>query len=149
MIDALTLCVLAAFALDLVLGDPRWLPHPVRLFGLAARGLEVAFTALLGRTYLAGVLFTATIVGGTCWGTWALLRFAATVDPRLGLGLTLYLLFTSFAARDLDRHATRVRRALEQGDLVAARRQLSMIVGRDTISLDGGEIVRGAVESVA
>jgi len=149
MIDLLTKCIVAAVAIDLLLGDPRWMPHPVRLMGLAAQGLEIVFTSLLGRTYFSGILFTVVIVGGTAWGSWALLRFATGVDPRLGMALTIYFLFTSFAARDLDRHATRVRRTLEQGDLVAARRQLSMIVGRDTLTLDSGEIIRGAVESVA
>src|SRR5258708_4868306 len=149
MIDPTTACIIGAFVLDLALGDPGWLPHPVRLMGLAARGLEVVFTALLGRTHLAGILFTAAIVGGTYGAIWALLRFVTPLDLRLGIAATIYLLFTSFAARDLDRHATRVRRTLEKGDLMAARRQLSMIVGRDTAALDGGEIVRGAVESVA
>ncbi len=149
MIDLLTRCILAALALDLVLGDPRWLPHPVRLMGLAARGLEIVFTTLLGRNYASGFLFTAVIVGGTAWGTWALLRCAEGVDPRLSVALTTYLLFTSFAARDLDRHATRVRRMLEQGDLPGAREHLSRIVGRETAALDGREVVRGAVESVA
>lgn len=149
MIDPLTWCILAAFALDLVLGDPRWLPHPVRLFGLASRGLEALFTALLGRNHFAGVLFTLAIVGSAYWGTWILIRFASGYDEKIGFAVTIYLLFTSFAARDLDRHATRVGRALEQGDLPGARRNLSMIVGRDTAELDERETVRGAVESVA
>jgi len=149
MIDLLTLRIVAAVAIDLLLGDPRWLPHPVRLMGLAAKGLEAAFTTVLGRTYLSGILFSIVIVGGTAWGSWALLRFATGIDPRMGTALTIYFLFTSFAARDLDRHATRVRRTLEAGDLVSARRDLSMIVGRDTLALDRGEIIRGAVESVA
>lgn len=149
MIDPLTGCILAAFALDLVLGDPRWLPHPVRLFGLAARGLESLLTALLGRNRIAGALFTLAIVGGAYWGSWALVRLSAARDERLGFAVSIYLLYTAFAARDLDRHATRVGRALEEEDLPGARRHLSMIVGRDTAGLDEREVVRGAVESVA
>lgn len=149
MIDPVTASILAAFALDLALGDPRWLPHPVRLIGLVARGLEAAFAGVLGRNRFSGALFTLAIVGGAAAGTWALIRAAAGVDPRLGVAASTYLLFTSFAARDLDRHATRVGRALDQGDLPLARERLSMIVGRDTAALEEREIVRGTVESVA
>src|SRR5205085_1908354 len=61
---------------------------------------------------------------------------------------TIYLLYTSFAARDLDRHASRVHAALKDGHLEEARRRLSLIVGRDTAALQEREIVRAAVESV-
>jgi len=149
MTDPLLPCLLIAYVLDLLLGDPRWLPHPVRLIGLAARVLESLVTAVLGRTRLSGSLFTLLIVGGTLWGTRGLLRAAGAVHPDLGPLLTVYLLFTSFAARDLDRHATRVGEALERGDLADARTKLSMIVGRDTAPLDERGMVRGAVESVA
>jgi len=135
--------------LDLVLGDPRWIPHPVRLIGWTAGLLERAFTAVLGRTYLAGLLFTIVIVGGVYGGAWGWLRFAASIDPWLGWSSSAVLLYTCFAARDLDRHATRVRRALEREDLQGAQQQLSMIVGRYTAALGEREIVRAAVESVA
>src|SRR5205085_5360777 len=62
---------------------------------------------------------------------------------------TIYLMYTSFAARDLDRHASRVHAALKDGPLEEARRRLSRIVGRDTAALQEREIVRAAVESVA
>jgi adenosylcobinamide-phosphate synthase len=149
MSDPVAPCVLAAYVLDLLLGDPRWLPHPVRLIGLAARALEAVLTRILGRTRFAGLLFTVLIVGCAAWGTWALIRSAAGAQPWLGFAVTTYLLFTSFAARDLDAHATRIAKALEGGDLPAAREKLSLIVGRDTAALDESEVVRGAVESVA
>lgn len=149
MTDPLIPCLLAAVVLDLLLGDPRWLPHPVRLIGLLARGLEAALTWTLGRNRFSGLLFTLLIVGGSGAASWGLIHLASHVHPSLGFAATIYLLFTSLAARDLDRHATRVRRALERGDLADARAKLSMIVGRDTGALDEREVVRGAVECVA
>ncbi|HEV3025727.1 MAG TPA: adenosylcobinamide-phosphate synthase CbiB [Pirellulales bacterium] len=142
-------CLPAAFALDLALGDPRWLPHPVRLIGLAATYLERLFVYCLGRTYLAGLLFTTVIVAGT-WAVAASLVVAATAwDWRAGLAAQALLLYTTLAARDLDVESGRVYRALADRDLVAARGALSMIVGRDTQLLNEAEVVRAAVETVA
>lgn len=148
MTDPLIPCLVAAYALDLLLGDPRWLPHPVRLIGLAARLFESVLTSIFGRTRFAGLLFAAIIVGGSFWVTWALVRAATQANPWAGFALTTYLLFTSFAARDLHAHASRIAKALDRGDLPAAREKLSMIVGRDTDSLDERQVVRAALESV-
>lgn len=149
MKDELVWCVLGAFVLDLLLGDPRWFPHPVRLMGWSAVGLEWLFTRVLGRNRFSGILFTILIVGGFYALAWALLRAADRFDHRLALGLSTFLLYTCFAARDLDIESTRVFRDLERGDLEASRKSLSMIVGRETSRLDEPEITRAAVETVA
>ncbi|HWB12085.1 MAG TPA: adenosylcobinamide-phosphate synthase CbiB [Pirellulales bacterium] len=142
-------CLPAAFALDLALGDPRWLPHPVRIIGLAATYLERAFVYCLGRTYLAGLLFTAVIVAGTWAATAWGIAAAAAWDWRAGLAAQTVLLYLTLAARDLDVESGHVYRALAERDLPAARRALSRIVGRDTQSLDETEVVRATVETVA
>src|SRR5215469_10594181 len=118
-------CPPAAFAVDLALGDPRWLPHPVRIIGLAATYLEKALTYCLGRTYLAGLLFTATIVAGLWAVTAGLVAAAVAWDWRAGLAAQTLLLYTTLAARDLDVESGRVYRALAENDLPAARRALS------------------------
>ncbi len=149
MKDPLVLCILGAFALDLVLGDPRWMPHPVRLIGRTAVILEWLLTRVFGRNRFSGILFTLLIAGGAYFGTWGLLWGAGRIDPRLAVGVCVYLLYTAFAARDLDVESTRVWKALEAGDLPRARQDLSMIVGRETAELDEPEITRAAVETVA
>ena len=141
--------MLAAFALDLALGDPRWLPHPVRLIGLGAMVLEKALTYFVGRTYLAGVLFTTLIVAGTWTIAAAMVVAAAAWDWRAGLVVQTLLLYTTLATRDLDVESSRVYRALADNDLPSARRELSMIVGRDAKSLDEAEVIRATVETVA
>lgn len=139
----------AAFALDLAMGDPRWLPHPVRWIGFAGTTLEKFFVYWLGRTYLAGLLFTALIVSGVLAVCIALMVAAARWDWRAGFAVQTVLLYTTLAARDLDVESRLVLRALEKGDLPGARRALSMIVGRDTDSLEEPEVIRAAVETVA
>ncbi|MGE4160009.1 MAG: adenosylcobinamide-phosphate synthase CbiB [Planctomycetota bacterium] len=141
--------LLAAWGLDLVLGDPQSWPHPVRAMGKAAAWLETALTGALGRDRLSGILFTLILVGGTWLAAWALLAGAMALHPWLGWGLSVYLLTTCFATRDLADHALRVFRALKVGDLPLARSHLAHLVGRDTENLEEKEIVRGTVESVA
>lgn len=145
----LEVCVMAAFVLDLACGDPRWLPHPVRMIGRAATALEWLLERLAGRGYLVGVAFTLAIVGGTWTLATALVRMAAGWDWRAGLAVEIVLLYTALAARDLDVESRPVFGALAAGDLPAARRWLARIVGRDTARLDEPEVVRAAVETIA
>ena len=53
------------------------------------------------------------------------------------------------AAKCLKTEAEKVRACLERGDLAAARKQVGMLVGRNTESLTGTQIVKAAVETVA
>ncbi|MBQ35196.1 MAG: cobalamin biosynthesis protein CobD [Gemmatimonadaceae bacterium] len=135
---------------DTALGDPRWLPHPVRGIGRLAATLERATRAawpghlgVAGATTATGVLF---IVGGLCW---VCLRLCNEADPALGLLFGAILIYVSIAARDLIRHSRAVLACLAAGDLPRARVQVGMLVGRDTAHLSESEIVRATVESVA
>lgn len=149
MSDELSWCILVAFVLDLLLGDPQGMPHPVRAMGWTAIRLESFLTRLIGRNRFSGIIFTIFIVGGFSLGIWSLIRLADHYDHWLGLAVTTYVLYTAFAARDLDIESSRVYRDLEQNDLEAARKSLAMIVGRDTAELDEAEVTRAAVETVA
>jgi adenosylcobinamide-phosphate synthase len=140
--------VLAALGVDLVLGDPRWLPHPVRLIGCLAAGMESpARQCLPARA--AGIAVALTVIGLTGASTWLLLRGARVVHPIAEDLAAVLLLWTTLAARDLAGHAAAVYWALSSGDLPAARRCVARMVGRDTEDLDETGVVRAAVESVA
>jgi adenosylcobinamide-phosphate synthase len=78
-----------------------------------------------------------------------LLSLSASVSQLAADLITVLLLYTTFAAGDLARHARRVQRALEAGDLGEARHRAGMMVGRETQSLDRRGVVRATVESVA
>ncbi len=141
--------MIAAFLLDLLLGDPENFPHPVRWIGKVAIQLEAGMVALLGRNRTSGVIFTLTIVGMSYGITAIMIQGLSQWNLWIGWGFHTFLLYTTFATRDLARHCQRVFNALKRGDLSHARHELSKMVGRDTEMLEEKEIVRGSVESVA
>jgi adenosylcobinamide-phosphate synthase len=149
MPDTTSLALAAGFVLDLVFGDPHWLPHPVRLIGRLANWAEPRCRRIMANEYLAGGLFTVVVVAGTAGGVWIVIRGLQQLHPALGgLGL-VYFMYAGLAAGDLAGEATSVWRLLRGGDIGPARRQLSRIVGRDTAHLGEPEIVRATVETVA
>jgi adenosylcobinamide-phosphate synthase len=141
--------ILIAVALDLLLGDPQWLPHPVRGIGRLALWLEMSSRRLLGSTRTAGLfaaLSTYVVVGAAAWGA---IRLAAAVHPAAADVVSILIIYTTIAARDLARHGMAVYRSLAAGELIEARQRVAAIVGRDTDRLDEAGVVRAAVESVA
>jgi adenosylcobinamide-phosphate synthase len=135
--------IAAAAALDLVIGDPGWLPHPVRGFGRLSGYLETAWRAAGLRLKLAGALFWITAVGVAG----AVVAFSLLVFPRPYSHI--YWIFSLLAIRDLDSQSTAVIRALCANQLPVARERLAQIVGRDTQALDESDIVRASIETVA
>ena len=140
--------ILIAILLDQLFGDPRWLPHPVRLIGGVCTGCE-RFTRALFSPFIAGICSVALVLGITAGATWSVLAGAALLHPWLGTTASILLFYTTIAARDLVRHSRQVHAALAAGDLAEARRRVGMIVGRDTARLDEAGVARAAVESVA
>ncbi len=146
---SLYLQILLAILLDLLLGDPRWLPHPVQGIGWLAQRSEEPLRRLIPNQKLAGVVAVVWVVGSTVLIGFGLLKAAALLHPLAGDLVAILLLYTCFATRSLHDHAMAVYRPLVAGDLLVARQRVSWLVGRDTDQLDEGEITRAAVESVA
>ncbi len=141
--------ICAAMALDLALGDPRWLPHPVRLIGNTAVFLERQWRRLVGNEHLAGLATTLSVLAATALATIGLLRGAALLHPYAETACSVFLIYTGVAVTDLARHARAVYEALAMKDLGLARRRVGMIVGRDPSVLDEAGVARATVESVA
>ena len=141
--------ILLALVLDYLIGDPRRLPHPVKLIGWLAIKLEAPMRRRVASPKTAGTLTAAMVVAATALSSWLCLAAAGRVAPWLGHGVAVLMLYTTFAARDLARHARAVMAALTRGDVARARRAVARIVGRDTEPLDADGIVRATVESVA
>lgn len=141
--------ILIALAVDQLLGDPSWLPHPVRLLGYIFSRLERISGSFIGHGYTAGaltVLLTLTISAAIC----SSLLFAGNLlHPLLGTAISIYLIYSSLAVKDLSRHGMAVFRPLKNNDLAEARLKVSMIVGRETAALDEKGVARAAIESVA
>lgn len=141
--------IIIALGLDMALGDPRWLPHPVRLIGLFAASLEEPLRRTIKNTRLAGIVAVLLVTGITASLTWACISSVRTVYPPAGDLLSILILYTAFAARDLADHARDVYRALCNHHLPAARLLVARMVGRDTATMNEGAIARAAIESVA
>lgn len=144
-----SLQILLAILLDLVLGDPKSWPHPVRLIGRLCQGSERFFRTRLKNELAAGVVTVVTVLLLTAAAVIALLLGAQRTSPLLADCLAIVLLYTTLAARDLARHSTVVYKYLQAGDLPAARQAVAMIVGRDTEALDSAGVCRACVETVA
>jgi adenosylcobinamide-phosphate synthase len=141
--------ILLACALDVIVGDPRWFPHPVKLIGRGAMSLEQPLRRAFQSPRVAGICAVVAVVAGTALAVWALLRAAAHIHPIVGDILAVVLIWTGIAARDLVDHSRAVWEALVLGKLGDARNKVRLICGRDTDNLDETEVVRATVESIA
>lgn len=143
------LIITCAYIIDLIFGDPPWLPHPVRAIGAIINCLEDGLRKAMQNKKLAGIILVGCVVLGV-WGlTYLLLHLAGQIHPYLRQVCTLILIFTTLAIKDLKVESMRVFHALEKKQLDLARIKLGMIVGRDTANLDNQQIVRATVETVA
>ncbi len=141
--------IIIAFLVDFLLGDPRWMPHPVRAIGWLAVSLESPLRRLIPWPRVAGAVTVVVVVGLSTSLTWALVRACVAQSPMLGAAVSVVLIYSTIALRDLAKHARQVHAALETSQLETARQRVGMIVGRDTDALDEAGITRATVESVA
>ena len=142
--SARTLGLLAGFAADRRWGDPRR-GHPVAAFGTVAGRLEQRMWADDRR---AGLAYSTILVGGAALLGITLER-ATRRHPGARFLLTGATTWAVLGGRSLETEALAVRDLLNAGDLRAARRRLTHLVGRDTDRLDESGIARAVIESVA
>ena len=141
-----------AFLFDAVLGEPRWLPHPVRMMGIIiARGERWLRQGASSpaRDFWGGCGLALGVVLSTYFSTKWILGTLVKMSWWLGQAVTVLLGSLCLARQSLHEHAQAVLRPLGNGELEQARTMLARIVSRDTVDLPEAAIVRGAVESVA
>jgi adenosylcobinamide-phosphate synthase len=141
-------CLACSYALDLLAGDPEWLPHPVRAFGWLIRaGERLLATFRLSRAgeLAAGAALSLSVTGIA----WMAGRIPARLPRPIGAAAEILLAWTALATRCLLDEVSAVLAALESGDLPLARVRLARIVGRDTMDLGENEIARALVETLA
>ena len=147
------LAVILGFILDLIVGDPHWLYHPIRLVGHLISGLEKLLRRIFPKTeqgeLIAGGFLLVLTAGITTAVAWGLLRAAGLVHPCLRFALEVIMCYWVLATKSLKTETMKVYDALKEGDLKKARFAVSMVVGRDTEVLDDIGVTKAAVETVA
>ncbi|MBI3600923.1 MAG: cobalamin biosynthesis protein CobD [Nitrospinae bacterium] len=143
------LVILLAFILDLILGDPYFLPHPVRWMGKGIEKIEGLLRKTAIPLKLSGILLVISMTGFTFILSLLMLKIAYAINYYFGLMSSVLIIWTAIAPRNLYDESMNIYRALNKGDLESARKGLSMLVGRDTNKLDEKGVIRASVETVA
>ena len=145
--------LLPAVVLDWLIGDPHWMPHPVRWMGRFITWLEPVLRGLFPKTpggeRVAGCLLVLAVGLLFPLAGWVLLVLCRMVSPWLAWGVEVWFTGQLLAARSLAKESMAVCSPLRSGDLAGARYAVSRIVGRDTDVLDEAGVTRAAVETVA
>ena len=154
MIRYRLISILIGAGLDSLIGDPQWMPHPVRLMGALISALEKLLRREEDSTAelrFKGLVVTIFVLSTTIRITWGLLIRLYGLHPAAGVAAESILCCYALAARNLRDSSMEVYEALTaaDGSLSKARRAVSMIVGRDTENLDREGVIRAAVETVA
>lgn len=147
------LSVLAGFLIDCALGDPRWLYHPVMLIGKLISALEKGLRKRFSETphgrRAAGAWMTALVLTVTGAVVFGILFGAWLLHPWAYFGVSTVMCWQIFAARCLATEANKVVHTLETRGLEEARKQVGMLVGRDTDRLGEAQVLKATVETVA
>ncbi|MDY6806246.1 MAG: adenosylcobinamide-phosphate synthase CbiB [Cyanobacteriota bacterium] len=153
--------LLIGASLDYFIGDPWGWPHPVRFMGWAianytklifkiSKNLTDKLSKLILK--LTGVFLAIALIFGSGFMGWSIAIFLRSLPPKLSpvaIVLEATLLASCFAGRSLRAAAEDVLEPLTTGDILKARQQLSLYVGRDTENLSRSEILRAVLETVA
>lgn len=143
--------IISAYVIDLILGDPNWLPHPVKGIGW----LIIKFDYLLRGNKkpsfekIKGIFFAIIIISISATTTYFLLYLINLIHYYLYLIFSVIIIYTSIAIKDMKDKANNVKQALLKNNIDFARKNLSMIVGRDTDKLDQKRIIMATIESIA
>ncbi len=139
----------AAVLLDLLLGDPVYAAHPVRLMGRTLEQLEKLLRTLKLDDYFGGIVLFLLMAGLWCGGLTLIVVAAAHWNYWAAQAVQLFLIYSFLALRDLLRHGWAVELAARRGSLPDAHREVSKLVGRDTARMDLAACRRAAVESLS
>ena len=142
------------FLLDLVLGDPYFLPHPVRLIGRLIAGLEKSLrrkkeTENDTREFWQGAELVTIVLLSVAVVVSTLLLAAYRLHPYVGMAVECLMTYQILAVKCLKVESMKVYHCLREGNLEQARYAVSMIVGRDTAFLGEEGVAKAAIETVA
>lgn len=150
---------IAGFVLDLLIGDPHFIPHPVRLIGSLISfcdkrlncdaGYNISEKKLNLIKYKRGMLLAFTVIFATFAMSVIIIVAAYSINLYAGVIAEAVMTWQILATKCLRVESMRVYDALKTDGVDAGRRAVSMIVGRDTSVLDAAGVTRAAVETIA
>ncbi|MFI3316861.1 MAG: adenosylcobinamide-phosphate synthase CbiB [Rikenellaceae bacterium] len=146
-INATLAIVVAGSLLDTLIGDPYWMPHPIRLFGNMISFMEQRLNKGARRVVKGAFMWFVL-----CSVVWLFFYFVGglLIDNQIVYAVwSAIFFFFALSSRCLIEEGLKVERVLQSGDVVAARNQLSMIVGRQTKDLDAHQIRSAVVETLS
>lgn len=142
------IAVVIAYIMDLLLGDPFWLPHPIVYFGKAIAWGEKQLNKGNNRIFK-GFVMTVALVVLVIGLAWVIENALAGVSSYLQVVFVLVFCFFGLANKTLIKEGRMVFEALDQKGIEAGRRQLSRIVGRDPSMLNSQQIRTAVLETMA
>ena len=147
------LAVVLGFGIDLIVGDPHSIPHPVIFIGKLISAMEKLVRKIFpktikGENFAGGVLWFVVVAVSTAVPA-LLLWLCYGISVWLGLVIESVMCWQILATKSLKDESMKVYHALQTGDIEKSRYAVSMIVGRDTANLDDKAVARAAVETVA
>ncbi len=139
---------LAVYILDLIIGDPNYKLHPIRIIGKLILKLENILYRLNNKKVGGFLLLVATvaIVFSACY---LLLYLSLGISSTLFTVMQVFLLYTTLATKCLGDEGKKVYNILKSGGLELAKKELSYLVTRDTKDMTEKEIVKSTVETIS
>jgi adenosylcobinamide-phosphate synthase len=144
--------VILAILMDLMIGDPRFIPHPVVGMGKIISGLEPRLRMWgsgVNKERWQGIVLVASLLTIVFAISSLILWISSLLHPIVHLLLSIWLISTTIAVKGLKDAAMQVFQPLVDGNLAEARKNVGYIVGRDTDRLSEQEVTRATVETVA
>jgi adenosylcobinamide-phosphate synthase len=138
-----------AVGIDLIVGDPVYPLHPIRIVGTLLASLESILRRIGADGYRGGIALFFLLASASLAGVLAIVAGAASLNAPLGWIAHTFFVYSFLALGDLIRHVWRVERALRDDNLDAARQRITALVGRDVDRMDAGACRRAAIESLS
>lgn len=129
-----------AYVLDLILGDPRWIYHPVVAIGKLISFLEKILYRFKNKILTGFILNIITL---------SLTFIISLFFTYLGVFFEIFFLFTTLATKSLADEGKKVYRILKSGDIEKAKKELSYLVSRDTANLSTNKVIMSIVETIS
>lgn len=145
--------IIIGFVLDWIFGDPHTIKHPVQRIGAYISFIDKKCKQWTNgnatkELWAGGFLLVTTVIGSYAI-TWGILFGMRQIHPILESIVEAYIIYRILASKSLMKETMKVYHQLKKGDLLAARKAVSYLVGRDTQQLTKEEVAKATVETIA